>query len=173
MKYTSSEANKILKELEARIEELKNRESKSSSFNAASTEDPEILRPAYDFDDVQKKLDALEHDVRTVKHAINVFNVTHNLPGYDDLTIDQALIYLPQLSAKVKKLKHMASALPRERVTETYYRNSSIIDYVIANYDIAAAGRAYHEEQEKLMNIQLALNAANAGEKMEFEISSI
>ena len=73
MKYTSSEANKILKELEARIEELKNREGKSSSFNAASTEDPEILRPAYDFDDVQKKLDALDDDVRTVKHAINVF----------------------------------------------------------------------------------------------------
>ena len=168
MKYTSAEANKLLKEIETRIEVLQKKENKSRSFNAASSEDPDALRPAYDFEETQRQLAVLEKNVRTVKHAINVFNTTHTLPGYDDLTIDQALVYLPQLSGKVRKLKEMASALPRERVVDSYRGN--IIDYVIANYDIAAVESAYHEEQEKLRKLQLALDAANSGETMEIDI---
>ena len=167
MKYTSAEANKLLKEIETRIEVLQNKENKSRTFNAASTEDPDALRPAYDFVETQRQLAILEKNVRTVKHAINVFNTTHTLPGYDDLTIDQALVYLPQLSGKVRKLKEMASALPREIVVDSYRGN--IIDYVIANYDIAATENAYHEEQEKLRKLQLALDAANSDETMEID----
>ena len=168
MRYTSSEANKLLKGLEARIADLKRRENKSRSFHAAATEDPEVLRPVYDFEETQKQIAALEQDVRTVKHAINVFNVTHTLPGFDDMTIDQALVYLPQLSGRVMKLQDMAAALPRERV-ESY--RSNIIDYVIANYDIADAEQAYREGQEKLRDIQLALDAVNSGDTMEIDVS--
>lgn len=167
MKYTSSEANKLLKSIEARIEDIKGREVKSRSFHAASTEDPEALRPDYDFRETQKQLDSLERDVREVKHAINMFNLTHTLPGFDDMTIDQALVYLPQLSARVKKLKNMAVALPRERV-ESF--RSTIIDYVIANYDIADVERAYHAEQEKLTALQIALDTVNSGETMDIDI---
>ena len=62
----------------------------------------------------------------------------------------------------------MAAALPRERV-ESY--RSTIIDYVIANYDIADAEKAYHAEQEKLTAIQIALDAANSGDTMEIDVS--
>lgn len=168
MKYTSAEANKLLKGVEARIEDLKNKERKSRLFYAASTEDPEALRPDYDFDRTQKQIEALEQDVRTIKHAINVFNVTHTLPGFDDLTIDQALVYLPQISNKVRKLQTMASALPRERV-DTF--RSNIIDYVLTNYDIATAEEAYHAEQEKLRKLQIALDCANSGDSMDIDIS--
>ncbi len=168
MRYTSSEANKLLKGLEARIADLKKREDKSRSFHVASTEDPETLRPAYDLTETQKQIAALEQDVRTVKHAINVFNVTHTLPGFDEMTIDQALVYLPQLSGRVRKLQDMAAALPRERV-ESF--GSNIIDYVIANYDIADAEEAYHAEQDKLRALQLALDAANSTDTMEIDVS--
>lgn len=168
MRYTSSEANKLLKGLEARIADLKKREIKSRKFNAASIEDIESLRPAYDFEATQRQIAALEHDVRTVKHAINIFNVSHTLPGFDDMTIDQALVYLPQLSGRVKKLQDMAAALPRERV-ESY--RSNIIDYVIANYDITDAEQAYHDAQKELRAIQLALDAANTGDTMELDVS--
>lgn len=168
MRYTSAEANKLLKGLEARIADLKQKETKSCSFNAASTEDPETLRPDYDFKEVQEQIAALEQDVRTVKHAVNVFNTTHTLPGFDDLTIDQALVYMPQLSDRVRKLQGMAAALPRERV-ESYSGN--IIDYVIANYDIAEAEKAYHAEQEKLSAMQIALDLANSGDTMEIDVS--
>ena len=109
MRYTSAEANKLLKGIEARIEDLKAKEIKSRSFHAASTEDPEALRPAYEFEETQRKIALLENDVRTVKHAINMFNVTHTVPGFDGLTIDQALVYLPQLSNRVRKLHTMAA----------------------------------------------------------------
>ena len=168
MRYTSSEANKLLKGLEARIADLKKREIKSRKFNAASTEDIESLRPAYDFEETQRQIAALEHDVRAVKHAINVFNVSHTLPGFDDMTIDQALVYLPQLSGRVKKLQDMAAALPKERV-ESY--RSNIIDYVIANYDIDDAEQAYHDAQKELRAIQLALDVANTVDTMELDTS--
>lgn len=168
MRYTSAEANKVLKGLEARLADLKKKESKSRSFCAASTEDIESLRPAYDFAAVQEQIASLEQDVRTVKHAINAFNVTHTLPGFGDMTIDQALVYLPQLSGRVRKLQEMAAALPRERVDSF---RSNIIDYVIANYDIADAEKAYHAEQEKLNAIQIALDAANSGDTMEIDVS--
>ena len=168
MKYTSSEANKLLKSLEARIEDVKGREVKSRSFHAASTEDPEALRPKYNFRETQEQLDSLEQDVRTVKHAINTFNLTHTLAGFEGMTIDQALVYLPQLSARVRKLQSMAAALPRERV-ESF--RSTIIDYVIANYDIADVEKSYHVEQEKLNALQIALDTANSSEVMEIDIN--
>lgn len=170
MRYTSAEANKLLKGIEARIEDLKNKEKKSCSFHAASTEDPEALRPAYEFEETQRKIASLENDVRTVKHAINMFNVTHTVPGFDGLTIDQALVYLPQLSNRVRKLHTMAAALPRERVVSY---GSNIIDYEIVNYDIAKAEQMYHSEQENLRNLQTALDRANSDETMEIDIELI
>ena len=167
MRYTSAEANKLLKGIEARIEDLKNKEKKSRSFHAASTEDPEVLRPAYDFEETQKQIAALEKDVRIVKHAINMFNVTHTVPDFDELTIDQALVYLPQLSNRVSKLKLMAAALPRERAMSY---GSNIIDYENANYNIAGAEQMYRSEQERLRNLQTALDRANSGETMEIDI---
>ena len=162
MRYTSAEANKLLKGIEARIEDLKNKEKKSRSFHAASTEDPEVLRPAYDFEETQKQIAALEKDVRIVKH-----NVTHTVPDFDELTIDQALVYLPQLSNRVSKLKLMAAALPRERAMSY---GSNIIDYEIANYNIAGAEQMYRSEQERLRKLQTALDRANSGETMEIDI---
>ena len=167
MKYTSAEANKLLKGIEARIDDLKSKEKKSRSFHAASTEDPEALRPEYEFEETQQQIAALENQVRMVKHAINMFNVTHAVPGFDGLTIDQALVYLPQLSNRVSKLKSMAAALPRERVVSF---GSNIIDYEIANYDIAEAEQMYRSEQENLRKLQIAIDRANSDETMEIDM---
>ena len=170
MKYTSAEANKLLKGIEARIDDLKNKEKKSRSFHAASTEDPETLRPEYGFEETQKQIAALEKQVRMVKHAINTFNVTHAVPDFDDLTIDQALVYLPQLSNRVSKLKSMAAALPRERVVSY---GSNIIDYEIAkNLFCNVPGARYKrtpEQHEKHLLKQMEEGKA-AGRILSYEI---
>ena len=166
MKYTSAEANKLLKALEIRRESLLRRENKASKFTISVGEDIEEVRPEYDFSTAQEEVAELNGKIRAVKHAINVFNTTHTLPGYGDMTIDQVLVYLPQLSEQVRKLKIMADALPRER--KELYR-SNLVEYDIANYDPKEAETEYERALAELSSLQLALDAANAGETMEIE----
>lgn len=169
MKYTSAEAGKLVKKLEEQVRDLRSREIKSAVFHAASTEDPEKLRPEYHFSEVQTKLEKIQQDIRTVKHAINVFNTTHTLPGYKNLTIDQVLILIPQLSARKEKLRKMAARLPRERV-DVLMSRGNIIDYEIANYQVGEAKEAYEKTVEELSSLQLALDAVNTSVTMEIEI---
>ena len=116
MKYTSAEASKLVKKLEDRIKRTELAESKSATFNAASGEDAESLRPKYSFKDSQAKLEELQAQVRKVKHAVNCFNVSHTLPGFKDVTVDQALVLIPQLRARLSVLGEMMARLPKERV---------------------------------------------------------
>lgn len=170
MKYTSAEANKLLKGIEQKIRNILMMERRSSHFLVASGEDAESLRPKYDFAETQSELERLEAEVRKIKHAINCFNTTHTLPGFNAITIDQALVYIPQLSSRVRKLHELASSLPKERVENM---RSNIIDYSLANYDIDAAEKAYEESQKLLDSLQLALDAVNTTETMEIEIGQL
>ena len=169
MLYTSAEANKLLKTLLAEIGAIRSVESRSETFNAASTEDPETLRPDYDFAGTQARLEKLERDVRIVKHAINEFNITHTLPGFDDLTIDMALVYIPQLTERIRKLRMMATRLPKERGAISP-RGGSIIDYTYTNYDIDEAREAFRDAERLLNALHLALDMVNSGDKMEIDL---
>lgn len=168
MKMTSSEAAKRLRSLEAQIAALKVAEDKSSVFNCASNEKPEDLRPAYDFAKTQAEIAALEGKVRSLKHAINLFNISCTLEGFDGLTIDQALVYIPQVRERKIRLEEMAGRLQRERVSDRF-SNANYIDYQIANYDIEEAKAAYQEASDLLASLQLALDKANSTLYLEVE----
>ena len=83
MKYTSAEAGKLVKKLEDKVNDILSREEKAALFRVASGEDAESLRPEYDFNKTQDEIERLRGQIRTVKHAINVFNTTHTLPGFN------------------------------------------------------------------------------------------
>ena len=90
MRYTSAEANKLLKRLQEEKSNLVCKEEISRVFVAATIEDVEQARPDYNYEEVQAGLVELDRKIRTVKHAINVFNTTHVVDGFD-MTIDQLL----------------------------------------------------------------------------------
>ncbi len=166
MKVTSAQAAKILRSLINEFNDLMHLESKASLFIAAVGEDPESVRPAYSFEETREKAKKLNEQIRTLKHAINVFNSTTKVPGFD-MTVDEVLVFLPQLNADVSRLGAMKSVLPKERV-DTYGRQSvGLIDYKYANYDIAAAEREYREAADTLAKLQLALDTVNS--TIEFE----
>ena len=169
MQYTSAEAAKILRQLNEDYNALWRMESKSMDFVAALNEDVESVRPEYNYAETQKKLAELEDKIRIVKHAINVFNSTHIVPGFD-MTIDQMLIYLPQLSQRKNKLYDMKNRLPKTREKSSSYSGSNVIDYRIVNYDIAAAEADYNEAAELLSKAQTALDVINNTETMEIDI---
>ena len=169
MTYTSAEAAKLLRRLNEEHAALLELERQSASFVAAVSEDIESVRPAYDLAQMQKKLTELEWRIRKVKHALNVFNSTHEVPGFG-MTIDQMLVYIPQLSQRKMKLREMASVLPKTRVKGRQAVSTGVIEYTYANYDVEAAKAAADAASEELARAQTALDKVNNTETMEIEL---
>lgn len=169
MKYTSSEANKLLRKLNSDYQTLQATELEARTFLAASGEDPEEVRPAYDYAQVQAELKELAVKIRTLKHAINVFNTTTKVEGFD-MTIDEMLVYLPQLSERVNMLNMMRTALPKVREKSYGSGTNATIDYRYVNYDIETVKKDYEEKFAQLSKAQTALDFVNTTATFEVEI---
>ncbi len=167
MKYTSAEAAKLLRKLNEDYQSLLEVERQSKVFVAAVGEDVGSVRPAYNYARTQAQLEEIASKIRTVKHAINVFNTTHVIPEMD-MTIDMVLVLIPQLSEKKMKLYSMKSQLPKVR--EASSGRSNIIDYRYANYDIKAVEADYIKVSELLTKAQTSLDLINNTETMEIEL---
>ena len=168
MKYTSSEANKLLRRLNEERDAVLAKEQKCSTFLAAMGEDPKSLRPQYDYAAVQNTVEMLNRKIRTVKHAISQFNLTQTVPGFD-MTVDQMLVYIPQLTARKKKLSVMKGRLPKQRKIEDRFGHTGIIDYLYTNYDIKAVEADYHTVADELAKAQAALDTLNNTVLMEID----
>ena len=166
MKYTSAQAAKLLSKLQQDFDSLAVLEANAKTFLASVGEDVESVRPEYDYKATKKELDALSAKIRKVKHAINVFNTTTVVPEFG-ITIDELLVYIPQLSAKKAKLRGMADTLPKAR--ENSYGSSNIIDYRIVNYDIKQVRKDLDVVTDELAKAQLALDTIN--HSLEFDIN--
>ena len=112
---TSAMAAKYLRKLNEEHDALLQKEKKSDTYTVSVQEKPEDIRPEYDYAAVQLQLRELEDKIRKIKHAINQFNLTQDVPGFN-MTIDQMLIYIPQLTARKNKLNRMRSRLPVTRM---------------------------------------------------------
>lgn len=169
MKYTSAEANKLLKKLNDEYAALLEKERRGRDFRAAMGEDVASVRPAYDYAKTQAHLAELEENIRRIKHAVNCFNTAQSVDGFN-MTIDEMLVYIPQLTKRKSKLLEMKSKLPKERVEEQYGRQSNIIDYTYTNYDLAAVEADYEKAVDELSRAQLALDAVNQREIIPVEL---
>lgn len=168
MEITSAMAAKHLRKLNDQRNALLSMEQKAMVFTAAIQEDIEKVRPAYDYGAVQEELNALDEKIRKLKHTLNCFNASCVLPEVG-MTIDQALIYIPQLTARKGKLDLFRSKLPRER-RDAGGRSAGIIEYDYANYDIARAEADYQAVADELAKVQNALDRANATVTFEAEM---
>ena len=167
MKCTSAEANKILKKLFDDHNDLLIKESDAKVFKAATIENLEDARPQYDYTATQQQLTEIERKIRIIKHAINVFNLTTEIPE-TGMTIDQVLVYLPQLSQRKTKLSKMKLQQVKMR-NDGYNASNNFIEYTYANYDPAQAEADYNEVSNELGRIQNALDLVN--NTVQFEIN--
>lgn len=159
---TSAEANKRLRQLQDKKKDLVEAERKNAWFVAATTENAEEVRENYDFDysyDVPE-IDRIDNEIRELKHNINKFNVSCMVPEFG-MTIDQILIYLPQLKEKQRRLGKMAEHLPKQRVADRYGRTNTLIEYEYANYDVKKAKEDYEKISKLVADAQLALDRVN------------
>ena len=97
-KCTSAEAAKILRRLRLEKDAIESKEMRQTTYvSTADPSDMALARPDYDYAKTQKTLQEYDHRILTIRHALNLFNLTTEVPG-TGMTIDQVLIYLPQLS---------------------------------------------------------------------------
>lgn len=167
MMMTSAQAAKLLRQLNDDLRTLQLREEKTSCFVAALQEDIESVRPVYNFPEMYDAQAEIEKKIRKVKHAINIFNTVTIVPDFD-ITIDEMLVFLPQLSRKRDILSAMKDALPKVRVNTGYSGGGAIIDYRYANYDIEEVKRYYTKVSDMLAKAQTSLDLVN--NTIEFEI---
>jgi len=165
MKISSKNASKLLKQFNEERDSLILQENQSKMFLAAVGEDIESVRPEYDYEAVQKQLKDLEEKIVKLKHAINVFNTTTVLKDFE-MSIDEMLVYIPQLTQRKNKLDQMRKVLPKQRVEN--YTSSNIIDYRIINYDLEKIRKDYDKTVEELNRAQSALDEANIN--LSFEV---
>jgi hypothetical protein len=77
------------------------------------------------------------------------------------MTIDQVLVYMPQLREAMNRYADMASRIDKVRVTG-YSKTSGLIEYEYTNYDIRQARLLYEEARDELARVQLALDQVNS-----------
>lgn len=169
MKMTSAQAAKLLRQWNESLKALQRREENTKTFLASLGEDLESVRPEYDYTAMQAEQAAIEANIRKLKHTLNVFNTTTIIPEFE-MTIDQMLIYLPQLTNRLEKLSRMKELLPKQRENAMYSRNSAIIDYRYANYDIQTVEKDYEVLAETLAKAQTALDYINNTVLLEVDL---
>ncbi|SEH48714.1 hypothetical protein [Ruminococcus flavefaciens] len=167
MLITSAKAAKMLRQLNDELRTLQVREGKTKTFVAALQEDIESVRPKYNFKEMRDAQAEVERKIRKLKHALNIFNTTTVVPEFD-MTIDEMLVFLPQLNKQCSLLSGMRDAMPKVRVSSGYSGNSAILDYQYTNYDIEEANKRYIELSDMLAKAQTALDLINS--TVEFEI---
>ena len=161
MLITSAKAAKMLRQLNDELRTLQVREEKTKTFVAALQEDIESVRPKYNFKEMRDAQAEVERKIRKLKHALNVFNTTTVVPDFD-MTIDEMLVFLPQLNKQCSLLSGMRDAMPKVRVSSGYSGNSAILDYQYTNYDIEEANKLYIELSDILAKAQTALDLINS-----------
>ena len=159
---TSAEAAKVLRKLNEELNMLVANEEQSKYFLAALGEDPETVRPAYNYSETSGRIDVLESKIRSLKHSINMFNAATVVPGIN-MTVDQTLIFIPQLSQRCAKLRDMMNRLPKTRENASGFgRAGTVIDYRYINYDPELVRTDYDRFKALLDLAQLQLDLVNS-----------
>ncbi len=156
--FTSASANKYLRKLSDQKDYLVRREDETSTYVLAMGEQEEP--PIYDYAGTREKIAEIDATVRKLRHELHLFNAHTMLPD-SDMTIDEALVVLAQLSGELYRLHSLRTNLPKARVQEGYRSARNIVEYRYANYDIAQAERDYQEVAERISDLQLKIDLVN------------
>lgn len=169
-KMTSAYANKMLKKLDEDKAYWRKVESESYLYTAAADEGP--LVPEYDYADVAAKIEEIDEKIRRIKHAINLANVTGQIPVGDKvMSVDTILVKMAQLNRRKSILDDMRKRQPKTRLNTSYVSmKKGTVEYMYINYDLELAKREYERIDSEIAEMQLQLDKYNQTVEFEVEI---
>ena len=165
--FTSAAANKYLRKLEDEKYHLTCQENETCTYVLAIDEEP--CPPDYDYAATTQRITEIDAEVLKLRHALHQFNARTMLPN-SDMTIDEALVAMAQLSVMARRLQVLRSYQPRSRVDGAYRSSRNIVEYRYANYDIASAEADYQRVTEQIADLQLKLDLVNQTETFTVDL---
>lgn len=167
MVFTPAYANKRIRMMREKADRLYQEERQRSTYTEIEGTDPII--PDYDFRNTRDKIDWLNENIARLKHAVNVFNTTTEIEDGSGKTIDMALVIMAELTTKKARLEHMISVEPKCLKTSSVIKNRTMVEYEVANFDLAEAQEEYRKVTEQLTALQLNLDLINNTKSLDFE----
>ncbi len=161
MQFTAASANKHIKYLEGEKSALLSRESNNAVITVLDGK--ETLVDVYDFTETREKIAAIDNEISTIKHAVNVFNTTTYIKS--GITIDCALIKLAQLNRELDIVAEMKDR-PKERVDSTY--SGQVLRKI--NYDLDVVSKYHREVIKRIHELQMQIDVVNLTQSFEVEI---
>ena len=164
-KVSPATVAKRINALKEELKDLERYEKESSSYSFVYGEDKEAFRPSYDFEETQRRYNELTTEIRKLRHAMNVFNTTTMVPGFD-MTVDEILVYLPQLRERKNTLNEM-------RMKPLSGHSSTILDrvvkYTYCNYSVQKVTEDYRRIADEYAKAHTALDLSNATGEIEVD----
>lgn len=169
LRTTSAYANKLLKQLNEEKEFWRKREASCCFYRAALGEEPVI--PEYDYAAVAATIEEIDAKICKIKHAINLANVTSQIPVGDKMmSVDVILVRMAQLSKRKDILDIMRKQQPKTRLDSGMYARQSVPEYEYINYDPDLIKQEYERVNREIMEIQIALDKYNQTFEIEVDI---
>ncbi|WP_026511745.1 hypothetical protein [Butyrivibrio sp. LC3010] len=168
-KMTSAYANKVLKKLNADKEFYLNKEREGQTYVASLDEEPVI--PDYDYAEVSKEIAEIDSKIVTIKHAINIVNVTNTIDvNGTNMTVDAILVKMAQLNQRRGYLDLMRKRQKKARTETRYLSSAAKPEYKYLNYDLDVVKADYERIDSEIAAMQLALDKFNQTFEFEVEI---
>ena len=165
---TSAYANKVLRKLTEDKEYWRRKENEGCTYVAAIDEEPVI--PDYDYEKVAAEITAIDEKILKIKHAININNATNKVAvGDAEMTIDEILVKMAQLSKRKAVLDNLRKREPKTRTNSGLYSSRKTApEYEYVNYDIELVKKEYERIDAEIAAMQIALDKYN--QTFEFEV---
>ena len=139
--------------------ELLKEEKKACSYRVMEGEDPSAKKPEYDYVETWNQLMEFDDSIRSAKHTINSFSVSHYVPEYN-MTLDELEMYLEDLDRRFNTLKELGDAHPIKR---TIVNRS--VRHTIANYDLKQARKDYEKLDDERRKIRKIISEIKESEE--------
>ena len=147
--------------------ELLKEEKKACSYRVMEGEDPSAKKPEYDYEETLNQLMEFDDSIRSAKHTINSFSVSHYVPEYN-MTLDELEMYLEDLDRRFNTLKELGDAHPIKR---TIVNRS--VRHTIANYDLKQARKDCDRLDDERRKVRRIISEIKESEEFENEYFGI
>lgn len=153
MTKTIFEIREIIEGLKKERDRLIEREKKLSLFSLFDSEDKETVRPEYDFERYQEKIDGLNKRIRNLSKKALSYIVNTKVAECGDMTILEALLYVDELGEKEERLYAMSAHQEMERKNNPYRP-----EYEYINYDKSRVEEENKKTKAELERIKMCVD---------------